>query len=261
MPRKNALLETFEPIILAGIVSAHFASNETGFRLRDVRFYVELFSNWLAYFSPSATLGAQNTQISRYLSELEKGGFLKRKGREKRYVLTRVGILEALQRFVARAERIDFPQFLFMRFFLKAYAPKLEALIERAGTAYSPAFQIEARALLDHRHFLVLHRRALDTQLKKLQSRIAETRATVDFARREYRRGAAHPDVVQAVEKKFPYQLNSQKRFSALMSDFTEADGAWELVEGNAGRVEMLFSPLEEILRGYATVLRDLDKK
>ena len=52
-------------------------------------------------------------------------------------------------------------------------------------------------------------------------------------------------------EKKYPYELNSQRPLSELMANIPEMQGRWELTRGGKARAEILWQPVLELWRLY----------
>ena len=82
-------------------LAAHASFFDEGFRLRDIRFFVELFLNWSEDVG-SATHSLQNTQLARFISSLTENGFAKRSSKKsvQLFRLTRLGLLELLNRII-----------------------------------------------------------------------------------------------------------------------------------------------------------------
>jgi hypothetical protein len=103
MARSGAILVENESLLAAAVIAAQATLENTGFRQRDVRFFLELFSNWLQSTTGNWTLLLHNTQVQRTLDVHVAAGWAARIGRKPpRYRLTPEGFVELLRRMVHR---------------------------------------------------------------------------------------------------------------------------------------------------------------
>ena len=100
----------------AAAIGAHARFSTRGFRHIDLRFLVELFSNWLECALEGPSLAVENTQIARYLAGLAQEGLAKQLGgqAQPRYRLTRVGLVENLTGLVNRLQWWPIEEFFFV---------------------------------------------------------------------------------------------------------------------------------------------------
>jgi len=140
-----------EPILCASIIAAQaVALGEEGFRQRDVRFFIELFSNWLESTTLSSTITIHNVQVQRYLDVLQKAGWAKRVGRRPpRYRLTPEGLVELIGRLTRRRHLKRLDEFFLVYHLMSAYGARLRAMVERSGPLASSALAVDIDALLD----------------------------------------------------------------------------------------------------------------
>ncbi|MCB0340460.1 MAG: hypothetical protein KDD53_12690, partial [Bdellovibrionales bacterium] len=98
--RSGSALERYEVFICSALLAAHSSGEENGFRQRDIKFYMGLFSNWLETSLPGDMLEVQQTQILRYLENLVSEGFARKlsRGQLPVYRLTRTGLVEITSR-------------------------------------------------------------------------------------------------------------------------------------------------------------------
>ena len=118
--RHDALFKRFEFLVAAAVIAAHANSRAQGFRQREVRFLIELFSNWVSASLEGEVLELKNTQILRYLEGLSSEAFARRSVRQRFpvYRLTRLGLIELLSRLVNPPAAIPPAQFFFVFYFL-----------------------------------------------------------------------------------------------------------------------------------------------
>jgi len=77
---KSSLAQRLNVYLEAATLAAHASFIETGFRVRDLRFFTELFRNWSDDFDPTS-VPFQNTQLCRYLDTLVVDGFARHASR------------------------------------------------------------------------------------------------------------------------------------------------------------------------------------
>src|SRR4051812_38457160 len=111
--RKDSVLDQFRIYFDTAVLGAHFNFRGSGFRQKDVRFLVELFTNWMESTLGELTLSVHNAQISRYLQDLDRKKLVARTTRERvpRYQLTRQGLVRLLSELVERAPVLPLEQF------------------------------------------------------------------------------------------------------------------------------------------------------
>jgi hypothetical protein len=258
--RTDALFQRYELFASSAVIAAHANAPDEGFRQRDVRFLIELLSNWVDYTLDGAVLELKNTQVARYLDNLVEEGAAKRttRGKRPRYRLTRIGFLELLSRLTTIPANIEPAHFLYIFYFLSNYRQRLLDLIQREGDRFPVAMQLEVEDLLDTKALVEEERKRISIELKKLHSRIADSKQSSRLARDLYRRGLSGPEVAQKIEETYPYALNSQKPLSELYSEIPKDIGQWELEEGTLQRCEQLWNPSRVVLNAYMQQLNKL---
>ena len=63
----DSRFERNQLFVATAVVAAHANVSKGGFRQRDVKFWIELFSNWVESALPAEVLEVQNNQILRYI--------------------------------------------------------------------------------------------------------------------------------------------------------------------------------------------------
>lgn len=260
----DSLLFRYEPYFACAAVAAHATraadSKQPGFRQRDVRFFIELFSNWSETTLSDCVLRVQNTQISRFLRGLVAEGYARlsaRKGRDSFY-LTRIGLIELITRAVSRSYFEQREQFFFVYYFVANYKGIISELVQREGQQFPPALQMELQSLLDESSFLDRQLTRARSELEKLERRIHDAQATIELARDGVAQGLSLEDIVREAQRKYPYELNSQKPLKELISDIPERSRLWELEKGNQMRIEQIWKPGHELLLVFIRQLERL---
>jgi hypothetical protein len=246
----------------AATLAAHASYIREGFRIRDMLFFTELFLNWNSDFEePSEPF--QATQISRYLDKLVVDGFARRSGRGRiqLFRLTRLGLLELVGRLADVQSPLPIEQTLFRIYFLKGYRPWLERLVKDGQSLVPPALAIELAALLDVETVVEHEIKRFERSLLRVEKRISDAQETSALVKNRLNAGVPFEEVVNEVERRFPYELNSMKPLGELISSIEVDQRPWELQSGNLLRVSTLWEPqrmlLKEVLRQLRTIRSD----
>jgi hypothetical protein len=259
MLRNGAVLGENEALVAAAIIAAEATLAEDGFRQRDVRFYFELFSNWLESTTGAWTLDLHNAQIQRYLDQLVRAGGAKRPRRTPpRYQLTPDGLLSLLHTLTARHSLKRLDEFFLVFHILRAYGGRLRALTQKNGPLPSRALSLRVDELVDARAFVQREIAAVERELGRLSLRIEESHKTAELTRQLIAKGKPIEQVVSAVEQEFPYELNSRKPLSELLTQLPPAFRVPELSDIAAQRADDLWRPTLALLSAYLEILRGL---
>ncbi len=257
--RTSALVRRFELLTAAGTLAAHANAGGGAFRQRDVRFLIELFSNWIGHSIGSDVLPLQNTQMLRHLDELVLQGYARRlAGRPPKYRLTRPGIIEVTARLVS-ADRYIAPDHLyFLIYFVSSYREKIAELVKGEGPQFPLPMKLELDSLLDLREILRTQIRYANQELQKIDGRIKDGEAAANLAAKRFREGRDLMAIVEEAGRLYPYGLNSQKSLPELFSEITPDMRRWELETGNARRAELIWRPARLLLQAHLKELKRL---
>jgi hypothetical protein len=243
-------------------VIAAQATLADGFRQRDVRFFIELFSNWLEPTTGEHTLAIHNTQVQRYLDGLAGSRFATRVGRAPpRFRLTPEGLVELLQRLVNRTDLTRLDEFFLVFHFVDAYGPRLRAMVTHGGALASRLLAVDIDELVDPSRLLSRERERVLRELSRLAVRCDESRKTGELAKALAARGAPLSAIVSSVEQRFPYELNSQKPLTELLTALPEPWRKEELMDIAERRANRFWEPLRALLLHYDAVLAELQAK
>ncbi|MCB0324182.1 MAG: hypothetical protein KDD69_11445 [Bdellovibrionales bacterium] len=258
--RRGSLVQHFETLVAAALIAAHAQSAREHFRQRDVKFLIELFSNWLEFELEGSALSVQTTQIARYLDQLLTDGFLKKETAETapRYRLTRPGLLELLVRLTKPNGKIEPSAFYFRYYFLRCYKQRIVELVQAEGARFPPSLRVELDALLDEGELLREQLAIAERALLKIRSRIRDSLDGGQRARRMFLQGATTADVARDLETHHPYELNSQKPLSELLGSLPPHLARFEMEEASLARAELLWRPIEQMLEAFISSLRRL---
>lgn len=259
MAKENLVTKQLELLFCSATIAAHSNMVSEGFRQRDVRFLVDLFSNWIETCYVDGKIQIQNTQIVRFLDELSEGGFVKKTptAMKPRYKLTRLGLLELLTRSL-NSKSVHFEEFLFLHFFINNYGARLLELIKSEGAQFPPSLRMEIEALLDAKNLVRREISNVEIEIKKLEQKIKDATATSNLATQKLKKGESIKEIVAEAEKNFPYELNTQKPLNQLINSIPPEQRLWELEIGNKKRCLEIWSPSLNIFKSYLIELRKL---
>jgi hypothetical protein len=253
-------MQTFPLYLPLGCLAAHTQAGVGGFRQREVKFFSELFSNWVNLGGVGAMHSLHNTQVARYLTGLVEDAQAKPLGRSHppHYRLTRLGMFSLLSQ-VTLCSYLSAPKdCLLVWYFLRSYAAQLRRIIRGAGSEFSRAHALELEQLLDVKLFLTRQLQFVEQEIIRLTERIDTTHAMQrDFARLRIE-GRSAAECIAHVAKFYPYELNAQRSFDELLLTIPPEVMEWELTEGASIKAEMVFRPILEELRRFNDHLRSL---
>lgn len=260
--RTGTIFRRYEQFVAAAAIAAHATAPEEGFRQRDLRFLIELFSNWVEMSFEGEVLPINNTQVQRYLDELVDEGFAKRKtlSRRPHYRLTRPGLIDLLGRLIPSSLTIQAEHFFFLYYFLKNYGPLITRLVESEGKRFPLALKHELEMLLDTDTLLDQQIRFAELELQRLEERISDSLSGGRLAEKLLKDQEVE-EVSKIIEQEYPYELNSQRPLSELISDIPAELAAWELSTGGIERAEVLWQPARELMKSYLAQLRVIQKR
>ncbi len=261
--RAHALFDRHHVVAAAAVVGAHAQAGTEFFRQRDVRFLFELFLNWTEHGGGFRDLQVQNTQVARWLDSIASEGFARRveRGKQPRYRLTRGGLLEMLGRMAREPHHDRLERFFFVHFFLATYRDLITDLVRGEGAQFPYAMQIELDELLDTGRLCERQIEAAERELERLEARIRDSLGSSALVRKMVRAGNKAGDIVNSVERDFPYELNSQKPLSDIAQEMTAERLCWELDVGAVQRSELIFAPAKRSLETYISSVRDVARK
>jgi hypothetical protein len=260
MPQRSTV-DRLEIFMASATLAAHASFFEEGFRLRDIRFFVELFLNWSEDVE-SATHALQNTQLARFLSTLTENGFAKRSSKRsvQLFRLTRLGLLELLNRIIASKNVFHPSTALFRICFIKSYRPRLQALVEREGAHFPHSLRVELGALLDVDTLVAHEISRVERALKRAEQRIEDALKTSALTKNRLAAGIPFSEVVREVEERYPYELNTMKPLEELIASIAPDQRQWELEDGNLIRAETIWKPQRALLQSLLAQLRAMVK-
>lgn len=256
MPRTGAIFVENERLVAAGVIAAQATGEDGNFRQRDVRFFIELFSNWMQSTTQSWSLSVHNAQVSRYLDVAVSARWAKHVGRNPpRYRLTPEGLLELLTRLGTRRDLTRLDEFFLVYHFFDAYGARLKSLVDKSGPLASKALALDVDKLLDKKALVSRERALVSRELERLTVRSEESRKISSMAKVLLARGEPLSRVIREVQKQFPYELNSQKPMDELLGALPEPWRRAELESAAERRAATLWDPTRALLEHYDQIL------
>lgn len=241
-------------------VAVHAQFRDQGFRQRDVKFFIELFSNWLECALLHSRLEVKNTQVSRYLDRLADEGYARKvqKTGKPRYRLTRIGLIELLQSLVAKHYLHSKESFFFLYYFLKNYRGRLEKLVADEGRFFPHALKVELEQILNVDTLVTRELSYAKKELIKLQKRIEHCVEISALVQERRKQKVPEAKIIAELEGEHPYALHSQKPLRELLEPFPKEMREWEMTVGYRLRAEEMLVPTCALLEAYVKSLEKL---
>ncbi len=253
MAKRESPIEQHEPYLAAACISAHATFIQDGFRQRDVKFMIEMLSNWMDFTFSESALSIHNTQVMRYLNSLLKEGWARPLGRGKqpKYQLTAVGLSGLISKLVNHKPGFPLELFYMIFHFLQTYREPIEALLASETKRLPSAIKIEIDYLLDFKKILESQIRFLEFEIKKLKQRIDDSKAVTQIVKQARAQKKISKDIVKEIEKKFPYDLNSQKPLSEFYEDMPEQIRDFILDIAIEKRTKQIWIPILSVMEEH----------
>jgi hypothetical protein len=253
----DSLLTKYQAFTSAACIAVHSNNIADGFRQSDFKFFIELFGNWCESSLGEFTLKIQNTQVMRYLDKLVSEGYARKikKNKQPRYKLTRIGLIDLLMKLTTQPYYMRKEQFFFVIYFIKNYKERLEKLVKEEGSQFPSALRIELEALLDLKRLFAQEKDFIKREVKKLKMRIDDAEKTSIYVANKLRSSVPLNDILREVEKIYPYEFNSQKPLSELISQIPESQRIWELETGNVKRCREIWEPSIKQLENFYNLI------
>jgi len=243
-----------------GALAAQTTGSGNSFRQRELRFYAELFSNWVQLGGTGATHTMHNTQVLRFLNELITNSHarLTTKIRPPLYRLTRAGVFALTSHLTARSYLEERSDGILVWYFLKSYSNQITENMQRAGSDFSRAHQIEMEQILDRERFIQRQLQLVRHEMQRLKGRISSAVDIDRDVRKLIKSGHSLQQCIDHVSTHYPYELNPQQSFKATLERLPLAVCEWEITEGSTLRARHLFEALLDDLTLYAKRLETL---
>jgi hypothetical protein len=253
--------EEVSTFVAAAVLAAHGARVQRGgFAATDVRFFFQLFTNFVEHDVTRPGQDLALTQVRRALDRLAHHRWLRRRGRAQlargrpgaRYVVEDVGLEGLARGLVTESPRRSFEEALFVAMFVTAYGKSVAALAKSKRTARALAKLLDARSVL----------RAAEAHLARVECDLdARAKAGLAMAEEALRVFAATSDAKKAIarlDRPGSYQLHGVRPLGELLAGLPAEVQSFEIEHGIELRVRALFVPLAKRTRAEREVLRGL---
>lgn len=245
MERTGSFYSQYATYIHAACLAVHANQKPEGFRQKDLKFFIELLLDWMETTYLSKRLVIKNTQIQRVLNQLVEENLLKAKDHKNRphYHFTTHGLLEITSRLVDLNRLNDDQDFYFLFHFVSLYSSKMTDFILEQDQL-PPSLKLEVKHLLNPQS--LLEKRVIDLELKieKLKTRMDEAQKMSELGNKLFEKGKKLSEIVETMEKQYPYQLNNQKTMTELFKDLSPDIQFIEITDAPNIRKETLWEPL-----------------
>lgn len=245
------------------MLAAHSNSLPEGFRQREVRFYMDLFSNWVFVKVNSEPFPLHNTQIMRSLSTMGRLGLVKKMGRSRppRYKLTRAGVINMLNELISLPLADSYSDFFFVYQFIVGYKSRVIASLKQDTRGYAKTHIMEIESLLNERTFLTKQLELVEYEIELLKERILDSEHAVTLFKELKSKGYDLLKVARAVELKYPFELNSKKRILQVLKNLPESSRESEMTMAIQNRSNLFFKPRLKHLEGFEEILKGLKRQ
>jgi len=256
--RKGSLSDNFRVYLASAVCAAHI-NGPGNFRQKDVRFYLELFMNWME--SPLGFIEIQNTQIQRFLNHLVAEGVLtSTKGRIPSYQVKNRGFLNLIEMVTTIGKGDTMELFFFQFHIIDIYDELLFRSASKNLLGLPKSLNIELRYLLSKSAMIEKQKNRIREELDKLQSRIDDSLKMEKLANKLFDDGKSVEFVVGQIELSYPYQLHHQRKMSELYRSITPELQKIELTRNTGKRATMLWNPLVVYYQNFLKILQELDR-
>ena len=241
---------------------ASYASYQAGFRQRDFKFFLDLFLNWVETPFFNGNQQVHNTQILRFLEHLGKEGYLRKtKSRSSEFPifkLSRTGLIEVVRALNEKTKYENMPEFFFIIYFLNFYKEKLLQLVKDEGKDFPVPLRIELENLLDTKLIIKRHLRHIEQFLLGLNERIIDNQQATILANNMHKAGKSNDEIIDKIQTKHPYKLNSQKPLKKLLNEIPVDLRNREMTTGGEARNSFIWEPTRSLYKSYYKILSDM---
>ena len=262
MSRKDTFYEKNSLFVNAALIANHANNTAIDFRQKDIRFFIELLSNWMETEMEGHCLDVQNTQVQRILDQLTNEGVLNRKvilGKP-HYSFTSTGLLQIISRLVSGNSCEDMQSFFFLYHFVTLYSDKMQDLLLNNKNNFRKSYTIEIKHLLDPQILIQTQKRKIILNIEKLEARITDAKEMTKASRKMLAKGMNTDAIIKEIESIYPYQLNNQRKMTELFKSFSPDIRLLEITEAPEFRAKTLWEPLIEHYRTYLKNLENLEE-
>ena len=247
-----------QTLLEAALIASYGVGRQGIFRQRDLRFFYDLFSNWIDPVPGSTQRQpVQNTQIARFIESLVREQLVEKKKQAKRFTISLRSIPQLIRRFLER-DYTDRPElaffvFLFCKFYFIPY-------IEKNITETHRRFHVGLKRLLDLANpglFIEAQLFFVDERLRGFERVFAIQEETGSYIAE--RTGTISQDEwLDEVESEVSFFLHSEKPLQKILKRGDKDRIDWEARHGRIERMQLLWKCEVERLRVFRKQLQEL---
>lgn len=249
-------------LLEAAVIASYGVGRKGVFRQRDVRFFYDLFSNWIDPIPGSRRrVGVQNTQIARFVESLAKSGIAERETNasegKKKYTLSFREMPKLLRQILERdysdAPAVAFFVFLFCKFYFIPF------IHERMRETHK-RFHTALRRLLDIANpglFIEAQLFYVDERLRGFDRVFAIQEEADELIEEQGFEGAAD-HWLDEVETEVSFFLHSEKPVKKLVRKGGTNRVEWEAKRGRHERLSLLWKSEVERLKIFREQLQQI---
>lgn len=258
--KKGSAGNQYIKLFYAAIIATWLNREEKGFRQKDVRFYLDLIIDWMESVPFTKSITIQNTQMMRFLDQLVLKQWLTKKDQNHPlYFFNNKHFMELIREALTSSDNDPFELFFLQYHLASVYRSSLSEMLFIRGVELSRGQKIDLEHLLNEKILVRNQRERIELEIKKIAARKNEINKMVDFAKTELTKSDDAIDVARKLESKYPYQLQYQKSMSKAFSELHPKLQKLELTLHSEKRMETLWTPIENYLYAYLSVLEKMN--
>jgi len=255
----DSLLDRYGPFIAASVIAAYGVPADHCFQQKDVKHYLEFFTNWFNFTEKHLTLRINNTQISRYLKKLVESGLAREirvENSHPKYSLTKVGLVELISRLVKEPYYSRKEYFYFVFFIVTTYGRTLKKFVREDSSNFPWRLQVEVDELLDERGLVDRQVIYVERAIERLKERI-EVNVSISHSFKKTDKDRLKQ--LEDFQKLLPRGTKLEKYIPELSSlEDNTRHLAWELATGLPRRNQKIFKPALRELELHLDELKSL---
>lgn len=249
----------YTKLYYAAVLAAWLNREETGFRQRDVKFYLELLIDWMESAPFAKDIIIQNTQMMRFLETLvEKQWLTKKNYQTPIYYFNNRYFMDLIKETLSSSDKDPYEIFFLQYHLASVYRETLSELLFIRGVDLSRGQKLDLDHLLNEKLLLRAQKERIEREIEKISLRQNEVEKMIELAKDELHKSNDTDEIVKTIENKYPYQLQYQKSMSKTFADLHPKIRVLELTTNSKKRISTLWSPMEEFLKAYLNILERL---
>lgn len=245
-------------IFLASLLAVWFNLKSKGFKPKHLKFYVELFNDWLSSHAESKNFSIQNTQVIRFCEWALKNKWLK-KNSDGQYELHPKSLIQIV-RELFKLNETDTQELYFLQYHLiTLYQHNFKNGFALYREHFTRGEWDDLMFALDKNELKASKLKLIDKEIYKLKNRIEEIEAMVAYSTEALEKGLSLPQVIKHLEASNPYKLQAQRSMSDFFKELPLDLQRAELTVNATKRSEVLFNSCLAQLKSYQEIVSKLE--